>query len=139
MMNEFHFEDFEVGVTASFDTDITENMMKKFLDVCDDTNPMHMDDTYALKYGYSSRLVYGMLTASFYSKLAGCYLPGKFCILKSVESFFERPVYIGDTLTVTGRVKEKDERFKQATVKARIKNQHGETVSKANILVGFYE
>jgi 3-hydroxybutyryl-CoA dehydratase len=80
-----------------------------------------------------------MLTASLYSTLAGMYLPGEKCILKSVEAYFKNPVYVGDTLKVSGIVKEKDDRFRQATVKAKIINQNGKTVSKATILVGFYE
>jgi 3-hydroxybutyryl-CoA dehydratase len=80
-----------------------------------------------------------MLTASLYSTLAGMYLPGEKCILKSVETYFQNPVYVGDILNVSGVVKEKDERFQQVTVKAKITNQNGKTVSKATILVGFYE
>lgn len=138
-MNAYAFEDFEVGLSASFTVEITEKMMERFYEICRDKNPMHMDEEYAVKHGYKSRLVYGMLTAAFYSRLAGMELPGKYCILKSVESFFERPVYIGDVLCVSGRVKDRDGRFRQACVKAKITNQERKTVSKANILVGFYE
>ncbi len=138
-MNEYIFDTFEVGLSYSFDVIVSEEMMSYFLAISGDENPMHIDQVYAQNHGYESRLVYGMLTSSFYSRLAGMYMPGKYCILKSVECFFERPVYVGDKLTVSGRVKEKDERFQQALVKAKIVNQIGKTVSKANVLVGFYE
>lgn len=138
-MKEYRFDNCDIGATESFTVEVTETMMTLFKDLSGDENPMHMDSEYAKEHGYNERLVYGLLTSSFYSKLAGMYLPGKYCILKSVEIFFERPVYIGDVLTVTGRVKEKDERFTQMSIKANIKNQLGKTVSKANILVGFYE
>ena len=138
-MNNYNFYDCNIGITETFAIEVTEQMMKLFQDVSGDENPMHMEDEYAKKHGFEGRLVYGLLTSSFYSKLVGMYLPGKYCILKSIAVFFERPVYIGDVLTVTGRVTEKDERFMQVNIKARIKNQFGKTVSKANILVGFYE
>lgn len=138
-MNEYKFDSIAVGDNECFEVTISEDKMSLFKDISGDINPMHIDDNYAQKHGYSSRLVYGMLTASFYSTLVGVYLPGRFCILKSVESGFERPVYLGDRLTVSGRVIEKDERFQQLTIKARIVNQEGKTVSKAKILVGFYE
>ena len=138
-MKDYHFDNCDIGTNASFSVEITETMMALFHDISGDKNPMHMDGDYAQNHGYDGRLVYGLLTSSFYSKLVGMYLPGQYCILKSIEVFFERPVYIGDTLLVTGRVKEKDDRFRQATIKANIKNQLGKTVSKANILVGFYE
>ena len=138
-MNKYVFNDFEVGLEASFEVTITPDKMEHFFAICGDKNPMHMDDAYAIKRGFDSKLVYGMLTASMYSTLVGMYLPGEKCILKSVETYFQNPVYVGDRLTIVGIVKEKDDRFQQATVKAKIKNQKGKTVSKATILVGFYE
>lgn len=138
-MNDYNFSNFDIGTTASFSVTITPDKMDSFLSICGDENPMHMSDDYARGKGFSSRLVYGMLTASMYSTLAGVYLPGEKCILKEVNTSFQKPVYIGDTLTITGKVKEKDSRFNQATVNAKIVNQNGQTVSKAKILVGFYE
>ena len=138
-MKEYRFDSCEIGTKESFTVEVTESMMASFQDISGDENPMHLNGEYAKAHGYNDRLVYGLLTSSFYSKLVGMYLPGKYCILKSIEVFFDRPVYIGDVLTITGRVKEKDERFMQMNVKASIKNQHGKTISKANILVGFYE
>lgn len=138
-MKEYCFDSCEIGTKESFTVEVTESMMASFQDISGDENPMHLNGEYAKAHGYNDRLVYGLLTSSFYSKLVGMYLPGKYCILKSIEVFFERPVYIGDVLTITGRVKEKDERFMQMNVKASIKNQHEKTISKANILVGFYE
>ncbi len=137
-MNEYTFVSLEIGCSDSFEINITEEFLQKFRELTGDENPMHIDDDYARQQGYPSKIVYGLLTSSFYSKLVGMYLPGKFCILKSIESSFERPVYVGDVLTIQGRVKEKDDRFEQATVKAKITNQCGKTVSRATILVGFY-
>jgi 3-hydroxybutyryl-CoA dehydratase len=138
-MNTYDFDHFEIGTKGSFQSEITKDKMNCFLKISGDENPMHMSDSYAQEKGFRARLVYGMLTASLYSTLAGMYLPGEKCILKSVETYFQNPVYVGDILNVSGVVKEKDERFQQVTVKAKITNQNGKTVSKATILVGFYE
>lgn len=138
-MNEYKFNTFDIGIQESFEIEVTEKMIQQFREISGDENPMHLDELYAQEHGYEHKLVYGMLTSSFYSKLAGMYLPGRYCILKSVESFFQNPVYVGDILKISGKVKDKDDRFRQATVKAKITNQFGKTVSKANILVGFYE
>lgn len=138
-MNEYTFDTLDIGLTESFKVNITANMLDSFKELSGDTNPMHMEDSYAHAHGYESRLVYGMLTASFYSRLAGMYLPGKYCILRSVEALFKSPVYVGDELEIVGTVMEKDERFGQATIKARVINADGRTVSRANIVVGFYE
>lgn len=138
-MNNYCFENFNVGEQAEFETEITAEKMEYFLNISGDVNPLHTNEAYAVEKGFCSRVVYGMLTASMYSTLAGVYLPGEKCILKSVETYFQNPAYVGDVLKVSGRVKDKDDRFKQATIKAKIVNQHGKIISKANILVGFYE
>lgn len=138
-MKEYRFDDCDIGTNESFTVEVTESMMALFQVVSGDENPMHLDGEYAKGHGYENRLVYGMLTSSFYSRLVGMYLPGRYCILKAIEIFFVRPVYINDVLFITGRVKEKDKRFKQMNIKASMKNQHGKTISKADILVGFYE
>lgn len=138
-MKEYLFSDLSIGTKETFTVEVTESMMTLFHEMSGDENPMHMESDYAKEHGYDDKLVYGLLTSSFYSRLVGMYLPGKYCILKSIEVFFERPVYIGDVLVVSGRVKEKDERFMQISIRANIKNQARKTTSKANILVGFYE
>ena len=138
-MKEYRFDDCDIGTNESFTVEVTESMMALFQVVSGDENPMHLDGEYAKGHGYENRLVYGMLTSSFYSRLVGMYLPGRYCILKAIEIFFVRPVYINDVLFITGRVKEKDKRFKQMNIKASMKNQHGKTISKADILVGCYE
>ncbi len=143
-MNEYRFEEIiskEEDKTeytrAEFSTTVTTEMMQKFYEISGDDNPLHMDEAFAKDKGFDSRVVYGMLTASFYSRLAGVYLPGKFCLLHSVESSFKNPVFIGDTLTVSGYVKEKHEATKTIDIVATITNQNGKKVSKAKILAGF--
>lgn len=136
MLNEFSYEQLTVGQTESFSRVVTENMMEQFKFISGDINPLHNDDEFAQQFGYSSRVVYGMLTASMYSCLGGVYIPGKFCLLHSVHADFLRPVFIGDTLTVEGKLVEKRDLFKQIIIKANIKNQLGKKVSKAVIEVG---
>ena len=68
-MNEYKFSDIKVGLTESFDTKIDISMMDKFLDISNDTNPLHIDENYAKKQGFANRVVYGLLTSSFYSNL----------------------------------------------------------------------
>ena len=142
-MNEYRFEDIiskeedkENFTKAEFTVTVTEEMMKKFLEITGDINPLHNDASYAREKGFVDRVVYGMLTSSFYSTLAGVYLPGKYCILNSVESKFRFPVFIGDTLTVSGYVKTIHEATKTMEIAAQIVNQDGKKVGKGTILAG---
>lgn len=135
-MNTYTFEELNVGMKESFTVTITEEMMEAFKQLSGDINPLHCDEAYATESGFPGRVVYGMLTASFYSTMAGVYLPGQRAILQGVDSKFRSPVYIGDTLTVTGKVAEKNDTFRMITVKADITNQEGKKVSKATLQVG---
>ena len=142
-MNEYRFEDIVSAeenkdncTKAEFTVTVTEEMMKKFLDITGDVNPLHNDAGFAKSKGFPGRVVYGMLTSSFYSTLAGVYLPGKYCILHSVETSFRFPVFIGDTLTVSGFVKTKHDTTKTMEISAQVVNQDGEKVGKGKILAG---
>jgi 3-hydroxybutyryl-CoA dehydratase len=114
-------------------------MLDMFREITGDENPMHTDDTYAKKQGYESRIAYGMLTASFYSTLVGVYLPGKYCIFQECKISFNKPVYVNDILHISGEITEIHEVLKRITIKAAIKNQRNEKVSKATLIVGIYE
>ncbi|ANV97313.1 dehydratase [Helicobacter enhydrae] len=116
-MNAYAFDEIHIGHTESFEICITKEKMDSFLRITGDINPMHLDSQYAKKSGFESRIVYGMLSASFLSTFAGVYLPGKFCLLHEVALKFSNPVYVGDTLKITGRVSEKQEAYQQITIK----------------------
>ena len=80
-----------------------------------------------------------MLTASFYSTLIGVFLPGKYCILQGIDIQFNKPVYSGDHLTISGMVTYINDAYKQLEIKASIINQDHKKVSKALIKVGLID
>ena len=135
-MNEYKFSDIEIGLGESFEVKIDASKMDKFLDISNDINPLHVDSNYAKKKGFPNRVVYGLLTSSFYSTLVGVYLPGKYCILQGIDIQFSKPVYIGDALKISGKVIYINEAYKQIEIKAFITNQNNESVSKSTIYTG---
>ena len=135
-MNHYRLADLTPGVTESFTVTITEEMMAQFYAITGDNSPIHMDADYAAGRGYPGRVVYGMLGASFLSTLAGVYLPGEHCLLHGVDLKFAKPIFIGDTLTVTGVVDEVNDTFREITIKASIVNQDGKKVTRAVIRAG---
>lgn len=135
-MNDFSYDDLAVGQMATFSRTVTGEMMEAFRRLSGDENPLHNDVEFAVERGFSGRVVYGMLTASLYSALAGVYLPGKRCLLQSVYTDFLHPVFIGETLTVTGKIVEKHDSVRQVIIKATIQNTEGKRVSRAKIEAG---
>ena len=135
-MNQYTLADMTPGLTESFTVTVTEEMMAAFEAITGDCSPIHVDENYAKARGYGGRVVYGMLGASFFSTLAGVYLPGEHCLLHGVECKFARPVFIGDTLTVTGTVVNVSEAVAEAEIKAVITNQDGKKVTRGVIKAG---
>lgn len=135
-MNHYTLTEMTPGLTESFTVTVTEEMMRQFCALSGDVSPIHMDEDYAKARGYAGRVVYGMLGASFFSTLAGVYLPGEHCLLHGVECKFAKPIYIGDTLTVTGTVTHVSEAVGEAEIKAEIRNQDGKKVTRGIIKAG---
>ena len=136
-MNEYTYEQIILGQKEQFEVTVTNSMMEQFLTLSGDTNPLHVDRGYAIAHGFPDRVVYGLLTSSFYSTLAGVYLPGKQCLLCGLNVDFRKPVFVGDRLTVCGEVTEKNDTFRMITLKAHIMNQMGVKISKGMLTVGF--
>ena len=135
-MNHYTLAEMTPGLTESFTVTVTEEMMQAFERLAGDCSPIQGDETCAKARGYGGRVVYGMLGASFFSTLAGVYLPGEHCLLHGVECKFARPVFIGDTLTVTGTVVNVSEAVAEAEIKAVITNQDGKKVTRGVIKAG---
>ncbi len=135
-MNAYKISELTVGLTHSFSVEVTADMLARFRDLSGDVNPLHCDEAFAKARGYKGRVAYGMLAASLYSTLAGVYLPGRDCLLHEVDVKFKKPVFIGDTLTVTGTVKDVSEALGRVEIEARTVNQDGAVVNKAVIQAG---
>ena len=135
-MNSYKFVDINVGLEESISVRVNSEKQDKFLKISGDINPLHTDAEYSKSKGFSDRVVYGMLTSSFFSTLVGVYLPGKYSILQGIDIQFYEPVFIDDILTITGKVSYINEAYKQLEIKAVIINQDNKKVSKATIKVG---
>jgi len=135
-MNEYKYEEIEIGHKESFTADITEEMMESFKMMTGDINPLHNDEKYAVSLGHPGRVVFGMLTASLLSTLAGVYLPGKRSLIQEVKIKFAKPVYVGDRLTIEGIVEEKHDVYRLLVLKVTIRNQSGDKVCRGKMHVG---
>lgn len=138
-MNNYSFEEIYIGQTESFDIKITSKMMKIFKKLTGDTNPLHTDTKYAKKNNFEGKVVYGLLTTAFLSKLVGIYLPGENSLMQTSKFFFVKPVYIRDKLKIVGRVEFKDTLNKVIKIKINIYRNYTETVVRGEMRIGFIE
>lgn len=136
VINQYRWQDLRIGLKHEFQVTITKKMMENFLRDSGDCNPLHVDLAYAEKHGFKGRVVYGLLTSSFYSTLVGVHLPGYYSLLHGIDISFLSPVFIGDSLTISGEVTYLNDAYRQAQISAQIVNAAGVKVSKAKIKVG---
>ncbi len=94
----FYFEDLSVGMSRVFSKTITEADLLMFAGVSGDTNPIHLDEDFASRTMFESRIAHGMLTASLISTVLGTKLPGPGAIYVSQNLRFLAPVRIADTV-----------------------------------------
>lgn len=138
-MNRYTFDEIAVGRQEEFTVKVKQQDMNAFGRITGDTNPLHCDREYALRQGFENQVVYGMLSASYLSTLAGVWLPGEKSLIQKVKIDFIKPVYIDETLKIIGKVTEKNELFKYIKVKFWINNEKSKKVVRGIMQVGVLE
>jgi len=69
-------DELKVGETAEFTKTVSESDIYLYAGVTGDLNPAHINETYAEKTYFKTRIAHGMLTAGFISAVVGNKLPG---------------------------------------------------------------
>lgn len=115
----YYFEDLAIGTTGTFTKTILEKDVVDFAHVTGDTNPLHLDEAFAAKTRFKTRIVHGMLYASFISALFATKMPGSGAIYVDQSLKFTAPVHIGDTVTARVEVKALNPERHMATFKTQ--------------------
>lgn len=122
-ISEYDFDEIKINDEKVFQILITEKLVDTFGNLSGDLNPLHMDDKYAKSTNFGRRICHGMLLSSFLSQLIGMHLPGKNALYLSQSINFTSPCFIGDLITVHGKVIDKSSSTKIITVNTSIFNQ----------------
>ena len=122
---EYTFDEIMLGVKTKFTVQINESTINEFARISGDCNPLHMDEQYAAKTQFGKRVCHGMLLASFFSRLIGMYMPGKNALYFSQTLNFQTPCFVGDKITIEGKVIDKSQSTRIITIKTTAYNQVG--------------
>ena len=135
--SEYSFDEIEIGMQKSFKIYISEDMLDDFAKLSGDDNPLHMNEEYASSTSFKKRVCSGMFLASFFSRLVGMYLPGKHALHISQSLNFVNPCFIGETITVEGKVIDKSPATKIIKLETTITNESGKRIidGKAQVIV----
>ena len=121
------FNSIDVGKTFTFRRTFTEGDVSMFCGVTGDYNPYHMDQTFIEGSWFKRLIIPGLLTASMITHIGG--LIGMLATEMNFQ--FIQPVYIGDTITCTVTVVEKDADKRMLRASAAFINQQGVEVLQA--------
>lgn len=102
----YFIEDLSPGMTAIYAKTITDADITMFAGISGDTNPVHLDESFAEQTMFSGRIAHGLLSASFISTVFGTRLPGPGCVYLRQELRFKAPVKVGDTVQARVTLKE---------------------------------
>ncbi len=120
--------DMQVGDRAVLRKTFLEDDVAEFAKVSGDSNPAHMDESYAKTTPFKTRIVHGMLAGSLFSALLGTDLPGVGTIYTGQTLKFTRPVHFGEEITATVTVKELNTERNRAVFECLAVNPRGEPV-----------
>lgn len=125
----------QVGDAAEFSKTVSESDIYLYAGITGDFNPAHVNEAYAKKTYFKTRIAHGMLAAGFISAILGTQLPGPGTIYMKQELSFLAPVRIGDTITARVEVTEIIKEKKQVKLRTTCSNQEGELVLDGEAVV----
>ena len=125
----------KIGDAAEFGKTVTESDIYLYAGVTGDFNPAHLNEEYAKKTFFKTRIAQGMLTAGFVSGLLGVGLPGPGTVYIRQELDFLAPVHIGDTITARVEVLEIMDDKNRVRVRTSCTNQDGIRVLDGEAIV----
>ncbi|TBU76472.1 3-hydroxybutyryl-CoA dehydratase [Pseudomonas daroniae] len=121
------YDSLEVGQTATYSKTVEERDILLFAAVSGDHNPVHLDAEYAATTMFRERIAHGMFSGALISAAVACTLPGPGTIYVGQQMSFQKPVKLGDTLTVRLEILEKLPKFR-VRIATRVFNQNDELV-----------
>jgi 3-hydroxybutyryl-CoA dehydratase len=125
----------KVGDGAEFGKTISESDIYLYAGITGDFNPAHVNEVYAQKTFFKTRIAHGMLTAGLISAVIANQLPGPGTVYIRQELEFLAPVRMGDTITARVEVVEVLADKKRTRLKTTCTNQQGTVVLDGQAIV----
>ena len=122
------FEELRVGQTFTFRRTFTDGDVALFCGVTGDYNPYHQDEAFARESWYGRLTIPGLLTGSMLTHVGG--MLGFLATEMSFE--YLAPVFVGDTVTCTVTIAQKDEERRRVKASTTFVNQDGVEVLRAS-------
>jgi acyl dehydratase len=115
---------------------VSQSIYQDFIQLFNDKNPLHTEESFAVKKGFKGRVMHGNILNGFISYFVGECLPTKNVIIHSQNIQFLNPVYLNDTVQFTATVAGVYESVAAVEFKFAFKNSELKIVAKGKIQIG---
>ena len=130
----------KTGQSVSFSKTVSESDVYLFAGITGDFAPNHVDETYMAKTPYKRRIAHGALLIGYSSRcstmindLAAKPEDGAVAVSLGYDRIrFLKPVFFGDTITLTYTIASADDEKRRTRAEITISNQNGELVAVAD-------
>ncbi len=124
-MAAYTMSQLEIGQSASITKTFTKGDVMVFAGFTGDMNPVHVNEDFAKTTKFGRCIVHGPYVATLIGSVLGQELPGGGSVYVSQDIRFRAPVFVGDTITCTMTVREKNVERNRLTLDISITNQDG--------------
>jgi 3-hydroxybutyryl-CoA dehydratase len=140
-------EDYHVAIdeAVSFSKTVGETDIYLFAGITGDFSGNHVNEEYMKDSRYGKRIAHGALMVGYMSTASTMMIER--CVRRGIDSTpvslgydrvrFVGPVYIGDTITVSYRIREIDRERDRSRACVEVTNQRGETVAVAEHILAW--
>lgn len=131
-----------IGREVTFTKTVSESDVYLYAGITGDFSPNHVNQTYMERSAWGRRMAHGMLLVGFVSTASTMAIAdtredtGETPVAVGMDRLrFLKPVFIGDTVTVSYRIDAFDATKRRTVAKAELTNQDGELVAVADHLL----
>ncbi len=131
-----------IGREATFTKTVSESDVYLYAGITGDFSPNHVNQTYMARSAWGRRMAHGALLLGFVSTASTMAIadtrhgPEETPVAVGMDRVrFLKPVFIGDTVTVSYRIERFDDTKRRTFAKAEITNQDGVLVAVADHLL----
>ena len=127
-MKAVKFSELKVGMKGIFTKKITQEDVDGFIKICNDVNPIHVNEEFAKNTNLKGKIVHGILVSSLISTVVGTKMPGPGSVWLDQNLKFLLPVRVNDVITATSEILVKILDRQQVIVRTTCTNQNNEFV-----------
>jgi len=109
---------------------ITQEKINLYAEASGDSNPIHIDESFAAKTPLGGTIAHGMLSLAYVSEMMTSAFGRGWLSGGKLRAKFKEPARPGDTLTITGKINciERKDDVSYANCTYECRNQKGEVI-----------